>query len=173
MKEGKGKRSAGFALFCVYLLLLIYILFFWFRGFSGDTTDTSLADYARYRSNFVPLRTIRIYWTYALQTAGAAAETADSFWHSYYLRNLAGNLVLFLPMGIFLPLLFSKLRRFWRTLLTTALIVVCVEGLQLLTRTGSCDVDDLILNLLGCAAGYLLWFAASRLLHGKGIRTEG
>ena len=160
MKQLSRKRQAGFALFAVYLIFLVYVLFFWLRTGSGDASDASLADYARHSTNFVPFRTIEIYW-YVLRRYGFV-------WRSWWVRNLLGNLVLFLPMGIFLPALFPSLRRWYRTILATALIVVCMEVLQLITRTGSCDVDDLILNVLGCAIGYLIWFLFYRLI----MRTE-
>ena len=36
-------------------------------------------------------------------------------------------------------------------------LIVCVELVQLVTLLGHCDVDDLILNLIGVSMGYLLW----------------
>ena len=51
-------------------------------------------------------------------------------------------------------MIWAKLRKLWRTLLTTGLIITLVELIQLFTLVGSCDIDDLILNLLGAAMGY-------------------
>ena len=70
------------------------------------------------------------------------------------LINLLGNVVMFVPLGLFLPLIFTKLRKLWRTLFTVTLLIAVVEIAQLFTLLGSCDVDDLILNLLGAALGY-------------------
>ena len=64
---------------------------------------------------------------------------------------------MFVPLGIFLPGLWQKLRRFWKTLLLSALIVAAAEIVQMLTLLGSCDVDDLLLNLIGVMLGYGLW----------------
>lgn len=71
--------------------------------------------------------------------------------------NLAGNVVLFIPLGYYLPALREKSRRLWKTLLLTAALITLVELTQLVTLVGSCDVDDLILNLLGAAMGYGLY----------------
>ena len=164
MKESQKRRTIGFVLFGMYLMLLVYILFFLFRGGENSASDVTLREYARHSTNFTPFRTIRIYWQ--------VLENYGFVWGSWWVRNLLGNLVLFLPMGIILPLLLPALRTFFRTIFVTALFVVCAEVLQLVTRTGSCDVDDLILNLLGCAIGYLLYFAASALFRGKTEEKE-
>jgi len=71
--------------------------------------------------------------------------------------NLVGNLIMFVPLGMFLPGLFLKLRRWWRVLLTGAGIIVLVEAGQMLTLLGTCDMDDLILNTVGILLGYWLW----------------
>ncbi len=65
------------------------------------------------------------------------------------LSNLVGNAMLFMPMAVFLPCLFRPMRRLWLFALTMALVLVAVEALQLLLACGSCDVDDVLLNLTG------------------------
>ena len=73
----------------------------------------------------------------------------------YTLLNLQGNLIAFMPFAFFLPCFFPK-QRHWYLFLPTILLTVCaVEGMQLLLMVGSCDVDDLILNVGG--AFLLFW----------------
>ncbi len=69
-------------------------------------------------------------------------------------ENLLGNLFLFAPVGAALPCLFHRQRRFWIFLFTMLAILLLVEGVQLFTGTGSCDVDDIILNLAGALLAY-------------------
>ena len=76
--------------------------------------------------------------------------------------NLVGNMVLFVPMGYYLPRLWPKTRRLWRCLLLGAAIIMCVELVQLTARVGSCDVDDVLLNLPGIAVGYGLYRLVTR-----------
>ncbi|MCM8901060.1 VanZ family protein [Caldicoprobacter algeriensis] len=38
-----------------------------------------------------------------------------------------------------------------------AIILICVEVEQMLTRTGGIDVDDVILNLTGAVIFFALW----------------
>ena len=75
----------------------------------------------------------------------------------YGVSNLLGNAVLFLPMGIFLPCIFKKLRRVYKTVPLIMGMVVLVELLQLATKRGFADIDDLILNTVGAAVGYFTY----------------
>ena len=70
--------------------------------------------------------------------------------------NLGGNIIMFIPLGFLLPKVFRKLSSLPRILLITAGIITAVELIQLFTLVGSCDIDDLILNVLGAALGYLI-----------------
>ncbi|WP_253291046.1 VanZ family protein [Pseudoflavonifractor sp. MSJ-37] len=64
---------------------------------------------------------------------------------------LAGNVILFLPLGLFLPIVTG--RRGWRTVLSAAVLApVCLETLQLFFGR-SFDIDDLICNFIGIALG--------------------
>jgi glycopeptide antibiotics resistance protein len=44
-----------------------------------------------------------------------------------------------------------------------------VELIQLISKVGSCDVDDILLNTLGGVIGYLLFWGVYQavILHGK------
>lgn len=72
------------------------------------------------------------------------------------LRNLAGNVILLMPLAFFLPLLFDKQRNFLLFLITAALVSALIEAVQLVLMIGVCDVDDLILNTAGAVIAYLL-----------------
>ncbi|MBQ5951608.1 MAG: VanZ family protein [Lachnospiraceae bacterium] len=81
--------------------------------------------------------------------------------------NLAGNVAMFIPSGIVLPIVYKKLNRFWKTAAAGALISLCVEVLQLPLSSRASDVDDLILNTLGVAVGYGIYAAVRRLKRKK------
>lgn len=73
---------------------------------------------------------------------------------SYFLINFVGNIVMFLPIGFFLPLL-------WRVSAPRAVLggfcaSLFVELCQLFQPRGT-DIDDLWLNTLGAAMGALLF----------------
>jgi glycopeptide antibiotics resistance protein len=67
------------------------------------------------------------------------------------------NIVLFAPMGILLPCIFHSLSKFRKFLIVILIILISVEIGQWLTRSGSCDIDDIILNLIGAVVFYGLW----------------
>ena len=69
-----------------------------------------------------------------------------------------------MPLGYFLPDLCPRLRKFWVTFLSVTIIVAVVELTQLVLMVGTCDIDDLMLNVLGASMGYGLY----RLTHRNG-----
>lgn len=68
--------------------------------------------------------------------------------------NVVGNTAMFIPSGIILPVVYRKLNSFWKVIAVGALMSLCIEFLQLPFPSRTSDVDDLILNTLGTAAGY-------------------
>src|SRR5215218_8135166 len=86
----------------------------------------------------------------------------------FCVRNARGNVVLFIPLGILLPLVWSRLR-FWRALQIAIALSVSIELLQLLSRAwGSyrtADINDVILNVVGASLGLGL-VSLVRLLAG-------
>ncbi len=82
-------------------------------------------------------------------------------------NNIIGNILVLLPLGLLLPLLFRSYRKFSKTLRTVILSTVLVEVTQATFRIGQFDVDDIILNTFGGLLGYLLariWLYASKKL---------
>lgn len=71
--------------------------------------------------------------------------------------NLAGNVLAFVPFGFFLPMLNRHTRGLFRMGLFTFEFSLLVETIQLVSKVGSFDVDDLILNTLGGILGYLIF----------------
>ena len=126
-----------FGLYCALMLLLL---------FNRSGYEAGIPYWEQLKYNFVPFRTIG-WFLEVLITPHYAYLT-----HAFI--NLAGNVIMFIPLGFFLPKLWQKQRKLWRMLLTTALIILLVELTQLFTLVGSCDTDDLILNVLGAAIGY-------------------
>ncbi len=79
------------------------------------------------------------------------------------LWNVAGNTAMFIPSGIVLPAVYKKLNSFGKTAAAGALISLCIEILQLPFASRVSDIDDLIQNTLGVAAGYGIFAAVKRL----------
>lgn len=70
-------------------------------------------------------------------------------------RNAFLNVILFMPFGVFLPILFKEFRVCKRTILTGVLSSLMVETTQLFTFRAT-DINDLITNTIGMMIGYYI-----------------
>ena len=69
-------------------------------------------------------------------------------------RNIILNILMFVPIGFLLPLLFKKCQCFYITYLAGFFLTLFIEILQLITKRGIFELDDILNNTLGCAIGY-------------------
>lgn len=104
-------------------------------------------------------------------TCSSATLPSDSRAYGFCLRNARGNVALFFPLGILLPLVWPRLR-FWRGVEIALALSVSIELLQLVSRAlGSyrtADVNDVILNVIGAGLGLGLGL----LLQHRSARTS-
>ena len=136
-------------MFVLYILVLIYFLFF------ADRYGQMGFAQREYHYNLVLFTEIRRFWTYREQLGFLAVAA-----------NLLGNVVGFMPFGMILPLISRNARGFFFITFSGFTLSLCVEVTQLMTKLGSFDVDDLIMNTLGTAAGYLI-FAVCHSIYDK------
>lgn len=132
--------AAAYAAAMLYLLL--------FRSIAAS--ELPYCQQLRHHFNPIPFQTIRRFWR-VLTHSHNPERLRFAF------ANLFGNVLLFLPLGTFPPLLWKKMRSFHRTALLAAVIMMVIEISQMLLLVGTCDIDDLILNVLGAAMGYLVY----------------
>ena len=69
------------------------------------------------------------------------------------LQEVLLNCVLLFPVGMLLPLIFSRPLKWYQGLLFGAIVSGCIELLQLITCRGLFEFDDIIHNSLGCMVG--------------------
>lgn len=151
----KFKRSAVselilWAVFVLYILLLYKVVLF---KFPFETILSILRDENELwvaGVNLHPFSTIQMY------LSGRAG-----LWKA--VRNIGGNILVFAPLGIFIPLLRKKLA-FLTTFLTALFISGSIELAQYKTGLGSCDIDDIILNVFGAMLFCLLLISSEWLL---------
>lgn len=67
------------------------------------------------------------------------------------------NILLFIPLGILLPLTWRGFKDGWKVVGVGLVISVLIEVIQFLTRRGYLQTDDVITNLLGTLCGYLIY----------------
>jgi len=72
------------------------------------------------------------------------------------MNNTIGNILLFVPLGIFLPILFKKYKTFSQVFAFALLFSISIELLQFFLQIGQFDIDDIILNTMGSIIGYFI-----------------
>ena len=140
-------REAALLLLAINLAVILRFAFYPFSTVHGKIQPLLLDPAAIWppRLNLVPFVHIR-----------------DFHYKRHMLQNVLGNIAMFIPSGILLPLLFRKLDSFWKVTAAGAGLSLTVEILQLPFAARTSDVDDLILNTLGCTLGYLLFVLIQR-----------
>ena len=73
------------------------------------------------------------------------------------------NVILFVPLGFFLPLLYKKYHNIKAIALTGLLLSLAVEFVQMFDW-GSSDINDLMTNTAGACVGFLIYFLLSKIL---------
>ena len=92
--------------------------------------------------NFVPFSSV----FYALDSG---FETAR------YL--IALNIIMFIPMGVLLPCVFKKVDKLYKAALISLAATIVIELIQILLPVRAFDIDDILMNTLGCAIGFALF----------------
>jgi len=132
-----------YTIFLVKVILLKGRLFFWVvpasRYYKRHMQNGTYHGY-----NLVPFRTVRYF-----------LSDDVTFVSAFY--NLAGNIALLVPFGFLLSMTLREKARFTTILLVTAFLSIFFELYQLISHTGQCDVDDVLLNTTGGAIGFLLF----------------
>ena len=74
--------------------------------------------------------------------------------------------ILFVPMGLFLPLLYKKYNKFKTVVITGILFSVSIELVQMF-NWGASDINDVMTNTMGACLGYLIYSIISKILPDK------
>ena len=136
-------RKHGFVLLVLYLVLLTYFLFF--AETMGRTPETR----TEFSYNLTLFKEIRRFIVHR-----------NILGYRAVLINIAGNVAAFMPFGFILPEVWDQLNRWYTITLMGFLFSLCIEVTQLVSRVGSFDVDDLLLNTIGALIGYFAFVIA-------------
>lgn len=139
-KRERIKTVFLYGVFICYILLLIKILFL------SRVSLLELFNSQRtiFRSiNLIPFHSI-------IEYISGSSGTLKKF----AFGNVVGNIVIFIPLGIYLPL-FKKDKKVITNLLLIFIVSLFVEIIQGLLGIGASDIDDIILNCLGGLIGIL------------------
>lgn len=148
VNKGGFKRFILLQLFLLYLIVLLYLCFFseTFGRYSHE--DVAI--------NLIPFREINRFF-----------GNISSLGWGAFLINIFGNIVAFMPFGFF-EAMFIKDGNIKKATVFSGFFSILIELMQLLTRVGTCDIDDVILNTLGALLGALI----HKAIRGR-FRVEG
>lgn len=135
----KKTVSILFYVMAVFYVLLMLELFFRFE-LIGSRDGQMGGSY-----NLLPFHSI----------SGYLFNSADVS-RTVVIDNLLGNIVIFIPYGIYLQVL-KKDKRFRISLLFVICTSVLIECIQFAFRLGMADIDDVILNSVGGIVGILAY----------------
>ena len=127
----------------IYMAILVYFLFF-SEGF-GRQPDYSMSPGFSY--NILPFREIRRVF-----------ENFDNLSTGYVIINFFGNIIAFIPFGALIRWVVNKGIKWYHAVLATFLFSCAVELIQMVTRVGAFDVDDIILNTFGGLLGFIVYY---------------
>jgi glycopeptide antibiotics resistance protein len=119
--------------FLMYSLILFYVVTFQDQNYGTN--------------NFIPFHEIMRY----------------EFCSRYFIHNVLGNVIMFLPFGFFVSYIL-KTKRPLAIFIITMITSVSIEVTQLLIGR-TFDVDDIILNIFGGMIGYLAYAIGSVISH--------
>ncbi len=139
-------RKLVSTLFILYIAVLFIILFL-YGGRQGNQFGLEVFSKEHLDMvNYVPFATIFSFF----ERIKEGSINVD-----IVVRNIAANLLMFIPMGMALPVLFEdKFNKLWKVFLFVIVLVFIIEVIQFVTFRGSADIDDLILNTVGAIVGY-------------------
>lgn len=138
-------QKLGWVLFIAYLALLVHFMFF-AESFGRDVQQRE------YAYNLELFKEIKRFYNYRQQLGIKA-----------FVLNIVGNVVGFMPCGFFLPIVSRRGRKWYNAVLLCFGLSLCIEVTQLVFKVGSFDVDDLFLNTLGGAMGYIIYRIVQKL----------
>lgn len=149
--------------FICYMILLVYFLFFSEEYGRTEPYDT-------YKYNLELFREIKRYW-----------NNWDRIGFTLFFINLIGNVVVFMPFGFLVPVMYREQRKgvrfrghYFRSFLFVTFLgfmfSLCIETIQLVTKVGCFDVDDMFLNTFGVILGYIIYYISKKIIGTLGKR---
>lgn len=80
------------------------------------------------------------------------------------IRTYILNIIMFMPLGFLLPLIWEKFRNIVKVFYTGLGFSLAIEICQLFNHRAT-DIDDLMMNSLGAVLGYFIWVCVSSLFN--------
>lgn len=145
---------------------LYMFLFFLYGAWIASLTIMPLpfaaeASRISFQLNLIPV--VRLYDSYK-----ASLGASGPYFKTLFVLNGLGNIIVFMPLGIFLPWLISRIVHLRQVITIAFIISLSIEIIQYISNFWkiyrSADIDDIILNVTGAILGYLIFRAINFLV---------
>ncbi|TCP24525.1 VanZ like protein [Scopulibacillus darangshiensis] len=93
-----------------------------------------------------------------------------------FIKNVLGNVILFMPFGFLLPLVYRKLRTFTTCLVLSFIMSLSIEISQYVFAKRIFDIDDIFLNTFGAILGWIVFkllYILMNLIFNSHKKTSG
>ena len=92
----------------------------------------------------------------------------ETWGHTFHMHAMfVENIIMFIPFGILLPILFREFRNGWLCVLTGFICSCSIEIVQHITQTGFLQLDDVVTNTTGTLLGWLAWKAGKCVVKNR------
>lgn len=165
------RKTLLIVMFGIYLLALLYTAFF-----SRAASDDYLVHVALYEdlANSVKIDYGILQFIKAIFTDGFQDAMTHVSIHLDDINQVYLNIVMFVPMGYLLPYIFDYFRKKvnYRPVLACLICSVLIENIQLITKLGYYDVDDIFSNAIGGFIGQELYIVVAYVLTHPNWRKD-
>ena len=93
----------------------------------------------------------------------------ETWGHSFHMHAMfIENIIMFIPFGVLLPIVFKQVRSGWKCVLIGFLCSCGIEITQHIAQRGYLQLDDVVTNTVGMFVGWLIWkIYVSASKHGR------
>jgi glycopeptide antibiotics resistance protein len=146
-------------IFSVYVASLVVYTLFPFP-YQKELIEIMIEDNLGVHHNFIPFK--------------AFVDAINMGSLTIAVKQIGGNILLFMPLGFALPILFPAIKK-GKVILTGFLVSLTIELVQAIAgmflgyNYRSFDVDDLMMNTLGTVIGLLIFNLLARFSQNSGL----
>lgn len=119
---------------------------------------------------FIAYLLVIFYTVFLCREPGSRQEISlvpfETWGYSFQMHAMfIENIIMFIPFGIFLPLLFRKFKNSYLCVLTGFICSCSIEMIQHITQTGYLQVDYVMTNTAGILIGWMVWKAGKSIIR--------
>jgi len=137
-------------IFLAYMIFLVYVMVVYQRQIDFSWIVTGGFS----RLNFLMSDTTNFQLFATVNRYLAVLDRPSGF--GLFLYNIIGNMVILIPFGYLFPIVNKSVRKWWIFFLVALAFILMMEMMQYFSMSGTLDIDDVLLNLMGALIGYIL-----------------